>query len=276
MEGNQVGVVGDSAKLIGETKAAIEKTPKGKEAVILGGESAEIVMHTVRNVLLPLAAFNFAVDKAKRYFEGKFGRDLATKLEGVPPEDIIEPKASIVGPAIQGLAYSFEEDELREMYLNLLKTSMDGRKPNGAHPAFVEIIKQLSAREAELLKLMWTRGTAHEPFPISQMRAVSRDPEATFNILHNHIMDVDVVFGDLLIDISEMTQAVENWTRLGLVTVDYTSFLADDSSYAFEETFPRLNELRANWGDVGYDITFTHGVLRSTRLGDSFSIAAIG
>ncbi len=38
------------------------------------------------------------------------------------------------------------------MFLNLLEASMDDRKANVAHPAFVEIIKQLNSEEAGLVR----------------------------------------------------------------------------------------------------------------------------
>ena len=46
-------------------KNAIGDTPSGKQALELVGKSAKTVAQTVNNLLLPLAAFNFGVEKAK-------------------------------------------------------------------------------------------------------------------------------------------------------------------------------------------------------------------
>ena len=271
-----MGVVGDGAKLIGEVKNAVEQTPKGKEAVALGGESAEIVMHTLRNVLLPLAAFNFAVDKAKHYFEDKFADDLEAKLEEIPAENIVEPKASIVGPAMQGLAYSFEEDDLREMYLNLLKASMDGRKPEGAHPAYVEIIKQLSAREAHLLSLVGRDGIAPTNFPLLRVKAINKGtPEANFQILHEHFMDVNDVFGSFPVDALELTRVIDNWSRLGLASIDYSTHLTAPGLYDFSATFPQIELVRGGWTALNHEIEFAQGILRFTALGKGFFEATV-
>jgi|TARA_B110000971_G_scaffold115823_1_gene118708 hypothetical protein len=62
------------------------------------------------------------------------------------------PKASIAGPTLQGLAFTHKEINLKEVFLNLLATSMDNRKANVAHPAFVEIVKQLNSEEAGLVR----------------------------------------------------------------------------------------------------------------------------
>src|SRR5450759_490020 len=83
------------------------------------------------------------------YFETTFANDLAEKMVEVPQEEIVTPKVSVVAPAVQGLSYSLDEPNLKEMYLNLLAGASDQRRANKAHPSFAEIIKQLSADEAE-------------------------------------------------------------------------------------------------------------------------------
>jgi hypothetical protein len=54
----------------------------------------------INNALLPLAAINFAFDKARAYFAEKFRQDLSEKAAAIPPEQIVEPRASIAGPAL--------------------------------------------------------------------------------------------------------------------------------------------------------------------------------
>lgn len=78
--------------------------PDVKEAGKELGQAALIVAKTIKNAVLPLAAVNYAIDKARNYFtDGAFVRDLAERLVEIPAEEIIAPKASIAGPALQGL-----------------------------------------------------------------------------------------------------------------------------------------------------------------------------
>lgn len=67
------------------------------------------------------------------------------------PENIIPPLPNIAIPLLEYLHYTVFQAELREMYVNLLLTSMDRERTEKAHPSFVEIIKQLSQDEARLL-----------------------------------------------------------------------------------------------------------------------------
>lgn len=58
----------------------------------------------------------------------------------------------MAGPALEALKYTGHEEELREMYANLLVTSLNVETAKKAHPSFVEVIKQLEPKEARLIK----------------------------------------------------------------------------------------------------------------------------
>ena len=126
--------------LVGEVLKAAGDDPKVREAASNLGQTAVTITETINNALLPLAAVNFAFDKARAYFDGKFQQDISEKTAAIPLEHIVEPKASVAGPSLQGLAFAHEEPNLKAMFLSLLATAMDGRVAPNAHPAFVEII----------------------------------------------------------------------------------------------------------------------------------------
>lgn len=69
----------------------------------------------------------------------------------IPEEHLVEPPEHIAVPAIQQLAYCYDSDSLREMYANLLLSSMDDRAAEFVHPSFVQILKEISPDEAKLL-----------------------------------------------------------------------------------------------------------------------------
>jgi hypothetical protein len=77
------------------------------------------------------------------------------KLNGVPENRLLPPPATIAAPA--ALHYALLGDgedtsQLREMFENLLVSSMDTNTADTAHPAFVSIISQLTHDEAWILK----------------------------------------------------------------------------------------------------------------------------
>lgn len=112
------------ASIVSEVFKATKDDPQVKEAAGNLGQTAVTVTKTINNVLLPIAAVNFAFDKARVYFERQFQMDLNEKVSSIPSEHVVEPKASVAGPALQGLAFTHEEPSLKELYLSLLRTHL--------------------------------------------------------------------------------------------------------------------------------------------------------
>jgi hypothetical protein len=77
------------------------------------------------------------------------------KLKSVPESRRITPSPTIEAPIALHyvlLGESEEVAELREMFENLLASSMDRETAASAHPAFVSMISQLTPDEARILK----------------------------------------------------------------------------------------------------------------------------
>jgi abortive infection alpha-like protein len=77
------------------------------------------------------------------------------KLNGIPQERIQSPPATIEAPtALHYVLLGENEDvtDLREMFENLLASSMDRDTAANTHPAFASMISQLTPDEARILK----------------------------------------------------------------------------------------------------------------------------
>ncbi len=122
---------------------------------------AKPTLKSVGNIIsLPFKAIDAALTPLKKWIDTKnynyeqTRQLLAEKLKNVEEEKIIEPEAYVAVPALQQLSYSYDSKDLREMYANLLASSMNLEKKKFVHPAFVDIIKQLTPDEAKLLKFV--------------------------------------------------------------------------------------------------------------------------
>lgn len=85
------------------------------------------------------------------------------KAARIPEEKLTEPEPYVAVPAIQQLSYCYNSEELRELYANLLVSSMNSDTKYQVHPSFVEIIKQLTPDEAKLLKVLPRDSMAYQP-----------------------------------------------------------------------------------------------------------------
>lgn len=75
---------------------------------------------------------------------------LEQNLENVEPEKIVPPEPYVAIPAIQAISYSMDSEELRIMYANLLAKSIYSDTKELVHPAFTEIIKNLSPLDCQV------------------------------------------------------------------------------------------------------------------------------
>ncbi|MBU5612176.1 DUF4393 domain-containing protein [Geomonas azotofigens] len=112
------------------------------------GKGLETVAKTINIALAPLSGLVWGYDKIREHLEAS----LAEKLYNKQESEIISPAPNIAGPLLESLRYTGYDEDLRELFTNLLASSMDIDKLRYAHPAFVDIIKQLTADEAKILK----------------------------------------------------------------------------------------------------------------------------
>lgn len=263
----------DDAVKMADALGAIVKhagdSSEAKQAASNIGKAAVTITEALNNCLLPIAAVNFAFRKAKTYFDNQFQADLQAATAGIPEESLIEPKAFVAAPVLQGLAFAHEEPSLKSLYLALLATAMDQRNESKCHPAFVEIIKQLSPEEARMMRsFIDARGNR------AVVRLSYHVPEREgMMILFEHIVShFDRRSGEEIAN-PHGPAMLTNLVRLGLVEVTYSQFIPDESAYAFAKNRPEYFEALQRVKKDGEKISVDQGVIRRTPLGERFANA---
>ncbi|MNU18781.1 hypothetical protein D3C71_69880 [compost metagenome] len=113
------------------------------------GKALENLAKSSRFILAPIDYIAHQHDRWERY--------LQKVTDKVKNEDLIEGHPQIVIPTLEGLNLNYENTLLTELFINLLANSIDRTKQDLAHPAFPNIIKQLSHDEAVILFLLKKR-----------------------------------------------------------------------------------------------------------------------
>lgn len=83
------------------------------------------------------------IDKLDNYKQS-----IQSKVEAIPEERLVEAPLHVVGPAIEAAKFYVENDELSEMFSNLISSAFDAEKVKTVHPSFTEVIKQMSPLDA--------------------------------------------------------------------------------------------------------------------------------
>lgn len=110
------------------------------------GELGEDVLKTGRLLLFPLQVLAAQHDR--------FAKWVKRLAEAVPEERRQDAPPSVAGPILRQLTFRAEEDPVADLYLNLLARAMDKERSDEAHPAFINIIGQLSPDEALVLLVL--------------------------------------------------------------------------------------------------------------------------
>jgi hypothetical protein len=81
---------------------------------------------------------------------------LLKRLAATPPEQIQTPAQYIAGQVLLQLSFCADQEQLRELYANLLASAMNRQSAGAVHPAFVHLIQQLTPDEALVLQKIST------------------------------------------------------------------------------------------------------------------------
>ena len=121
-----------------------------KEPVSATGSLVALVPRAIKAALWQTE--KWILEKENNIAETK--KLLNEKLVNVNPDNIVAPQSYVAIPAIQALSYCYDSYELRNLYANLLARAMIKDEQDKVHPAFVDIIKQMSPVDAAVFKLI--------------------------------------------------------------------------------------------------------------------------
>lgn len=219
-ENDPISSAKTAIEVVGAVMKGAAADPQVRVAAHELGKTAVTLTKAINTFLLPLAVMNYAVEKARRYFEQRFSVDFEEVARKIPADQIVEPKPSIAGPILQALAFAHEEVPLKQMYLELLASAMDGRIARDAHPAFVEIIKQMTSEEARLLRRV-VRDDGGTPLFELRKRTSKRwlrmfSLSESFVVLATHVQDIVRSDTREPSETPHLPAMVDNWARLGL------------------------------------------------------------
>ncbi|MBQ8298740.1 MAG: DUF4393 domain-containing protein [Clostridia bacterium] len=207
------------------------------------GQLLGMLPRAIKAALLPCE--KWILDKEYNLAETK--KLLETKLANVNPENIVPPEAYIAVPALQYISYCMDNEELRDMYANLLASSMNKVVKNGVHPGFVEIIKQLSPDEVKILKYI----SKEKAIPTITLRA-NKENGSGIAVISNFSNVGELVKCE---EAFEIDRYFDNLIRLGLIEkAAYSSVLVKDELYTpleeheyIQNTIERLKSLKTEY-----------------------------
>ncbi|RYE37897.1 MAG: DUF4393 domain-containing protein [Sphingobacteriales bacterium] len=229
-------------------------------AAIEVGKALQTVAKTVNIALAPIKALVWGYDQIEEFINTR----VTEKLRNVREDDIVTPSPQLAGPAIEALRYTAHENHLRELFANLIATSMDRNTLNKAHPGYVDIIKNLTPDEAVLLTAFKSR----KSYPLIHASIKRPNLDGTITAMTNFTHIYKEV--SLINHIAMLPSYIDNLSRLGILTSPNGDYLTAPNIYD-----PLINddcwiESKEKLAKDGCELVFTKGVIQLTAYGKHF------
>lgn len=189
---------------------------------------------------------------------------LKDRISQIPENKIVEPEAYVAVPAIQQIAYCQNNDTLRELYANLLASSMNSDKKWQVHPSFVDIIKQITPDEAKIINFI--PSFKKNLLPLIDVKLY--DKNANGKVGHQlFITNFTTVGLDIIENPMNICSYIDNLVRLNILEIPATYHLTNTELYKPLENNPILASMIPTPYHSIYDIKYGHKVLQITNFG---------
>lgn len=164
---------------------------------------------------------------------------ISKKIETIPEERLTDPEPYVVIPAMQQLGYSYSSDDLRELYANLIVSSMDVEKKRQVHPAFVDTLKKLTPDEAKIIQHL----KGKQAIEYVDLRAYLKEKNGIFSTIEYHktLLSNEL---DFFIPDNELVY-LQNLVCLGILKDYEDMFVAEENNYILLENKLELERRRS-------------------------------
>lgn len=183
------------------------------------GKTASLALRVVNAALAKVEMWcmnrEFMVDSLKI--------ELEEKLANIKQENIVEASPRTFIPAAQAISYSWEEEDIRKLYVNLMVADMDASTKNNIHPGFVEIIKQMSTIDVKLFTMLYK----NRILPVYKIKKKGTDGGAS-TILQYLLPDI---YYDVNDDVNVIVKSLNNLERLKLIEISYENQYIHKDNY---------------------------------------------
>src|ERR1041384_3162628 len=126
----------------------------GKEIAPVGKELGAVTVKVARLLISGLEKSVYGIETVGSWIQ----KTVSERLKDVPEDKIVEPNPRIAIPSTQALVYSMNDETIREMFANLLAADMNAETKGRAHPAFVEMIREMTGTDARVLGVFRAAG----------------------------------------------------------------------------------------------------------------------
>lgn len=152
------------------------------------------------------------------------------KIDKIKEADRKNPDPNIVGATLEASKFHLSSEELTDMFASLIASSADKNLSPYTHPAFVNIIQQLSPLDAKCCNFLWNKYGSFYPDSFGDFPIITTITESEKFGQWVSIRNLsEIIFMDEIKELSNAdkvsTQVMDNLERLGILKTSYDGIL---------------------------------------------------
>ena len=194
----------------------------------------------------------------KEFIVEEFRIELEKKLEEKQKSDIIDADPRVFIPTLQALSYSFEEEEIKKLYLNLMASDMDKHSKKKVHPSFSLVIQQMDVLDVKLFTMLYNSRV----LPVCELS--EKGNKDSFNCLIEYILP-DKFYS--LGPTQDILNSLNNLERLELIKISMIEYYTDRAFYEPIEMGSLVLEYKKQYND---NLDIAYGLIKKTQFGKNF------
>lgn len=156
----------------------------------------------------------------------KFSEEVKSKIDEIPDDLLQPPKMNIFGPAIENSKYYYDNKYYREMFAKLIAASANKDFNDRIHPAFVDVITQLTPLEAQFLNHFFKERHGGIPYLTLYLKSEDIPKQSIFvKYVFNIPADLQIAL------LNNLFLSIENLIRLNIIRIRNNTYYKDIDTY---------------------------------------------
>lgn len=189
-----------------------------------------------------------------------YQKELFKQIDEIPTEKRIEPSIHVTSQALENSKYCISSDILREMFVNLISGTMHKDIEPHIHPAFPEILKQLSDKDGIFLKCLKDR----KDIPVCQIGVENSD--GGFMLCAKNVC----IPPSSSLSEYDCAVCISSLVRAGILEITYSEYVLDNESYNKIKELSIYSEIEDFASSMGCKAYLKKGITRLTHFGAEF------
>jgi len=225
-----------------------------KPTLIETGKTASLFPRVIKNAFSKVEMWCLN----REFMVEEFKIELERKLETKKVENIVDANPRIFIPAAQAISYSWDEKEIKELYINLMASDMDCDTKKQVHPSFTEVIKQMDTIDVQVFTLLY-KSIVLPVYGLSK-----KGESGGLSSILDYLLSDDYY---LIASESVIIKSLNNLERLKLIDISFEQSYTDDRNYLALKNGKTIVKYSEEYGE---SLEITEGVIKKTEFGKDF------